>query len=436
MRVLLVKPPMVDGSSYYELPLNYAYLAAALLPQGYEVEVLDLQLSDWKALRSKLRRGYDIIGATTYSYSLSITKRLCEVFRVECPDALVLLGGPHASFAPVESLERFPQADAILRGESEHSFSKLCDLLQSGKTLSQCAEAISNLAIRGHSGCVGANPPPSLDDFRPAVSAFHLFDIESSLNHNPYMPFLASRGCVYQCTFCLSPAAWGRMRIRSWQNILNELDEYRKRGYLRINFLDDIFSMLRPVLPSLLAYLKANKMHWGCETRLDDMEVAKIREFCDSGMDRIRISVESIHPDSLNLIRKKRRVCDIRERILLLASLCPDVQVSFMVGIPGETSTQILHTMDFAETLRPANCRFWAYSPLPGTPIYDHPLQHGILRILPHEQYNPHFSFIETVSQTNEEINALLRQAGERFEKTRTISLAEGRTLVGSSSSL
>lgn len=425
MRVLLVKPPMVGGSSYYELPLNYAYLAASLLPHGHEVDIVDLQLGDWAGLEEKLRTGYDIVGATTYSYSLSVTKRLCGLLRTAAPGALVLLGGPHASFTPAETLERFPEVHAILRGESEHSLIQLCNSLQNGKTLAQCVGAIPNLAVRGNCGHVGINPPPPLDAFQQALSAFHLLDIESSLKRNPYMPFLASRGCVYQCTFCLSPAAWGRMRIRSWENIRDELDQYRDRGFLRINFLDDVFSMIKPVLPPLLAYLRENNIRWGCETRLDDMDPAKIRAYTDCGMDRIRISVESIHPDSLRLINKKRRACDLSERIHLLTALCPDVQVSFMVGIPGETTEQILHTMDFAETLRPANCRFWAYSPLPGTPIYEHPRDHGILRILPHEEYSPHYSYIETVTQTNDEINGLLRLAETRFEMTRTLSLAE-----------
>jgi hypothetical protein len=56
-------------------------------------------------------------------------------------------------------------------------------------------------------------------------------------------------------------------------------------------------------------------------------------------------------------------------------------------------------------------------------------LEHGIVRILDHVQYNPHYSFIETVTMTNDEINKLLKESYQRFETTRTKSLAEAGSL-------
>jgi len=425
-KILLVKPPMVDGSDYYELPLNLAYLAAALINAGHDVRIADLQFIGWDEFSVLLaNNAFDIVGTTTYSYSLVITKRICAAVRALNKDIPIILGGPHASFSPQETLERFPEVNGILRGESEECLVTLCNLIAMRGSVEACADDVHNLAIRNKMGCVGPKIAPPIDSVIPASKAFHLFNIPRSLQRNPYMPILASRGCVYKCTFCLSPVNWGRMRIRSWGGLREELDFYLESGFSRINFLDDVFSLLHPLMPHLIPYMKEHSMRWGCETRLDDMDPLKIREFCASGMERIRVSAETIHDSSLKLIKKNRRACDIIERVKLMTELCPDVQVSFMIGIPGETADQIRATMDFADLLRPANCRFWAYSPLPGTPIYENPQEHGIVRILPHEQYNPHVCYIETVSMTNDEINILLAEAYQRFELTRQKHLAE-----------
>lgn len=425
-KILLIKPPMVDGSDYYELPLNLAYLAASLLRARHEVKIADLQLISWEGLSDLLLTNkFDLIGTTTYSYSLTVTERLLQHIRRVSPSVPIVLGGPHASFAPAQTLDRFSAATCLLRGESEDSLVALCNALDDGIAIEACAGLIPNLSIRGRLGRVGTEPPKSIDEIAPAFEAFHLFDLSASRRRNPFFPILASRGCVYKCTFCLSPIAWGKMRTRKWAHMKAELDWYVSHGLVQINFLDDVFSLLRRLSPPLIEYLRSHSITWGCETRLDDMTPDRISEYCSAGMRRIRISVETLNEDSLRLINKNPRECNISQRIKLLSQLCPDVQVSFMIGIPGETPDQIRATMDFAETLRPANCRFWAYSPLPGTPIYEEPFRHGVTKILPHTQYNPHYSYIETTTMTNCEINTLLAEAHERFEVPRVKHIAE-----------
>ena len=424
MRVCLVKPPMVDGSQYYEIPLNLCYLAASLLSSGHSTVILDAQLDGMEACGKALEAGFDVIGTTTYSYSLRVTEEICALARAACPEAVVLLGGPHASFAAEATLRRFTSANAVLCGESEKALVDLCNALECGSQI-EVLEHPSSLVTR-----TNLHRPPvqeflPIDEIHPASKAFDLINLKRALIRNPFVPVLASRGCVYRCTFCLSPASWGKMRIRSWALLRLELERYRELGISYINFLDDVFSLLRPILPDLLQYLGAAGFRWGCETRLDDLSADRIEWLCSAGMERIRVSVETIHSRSLQTINKHTRACDIRNRIRLLTSRCPDVQVSFMVGIPGETRDDIHATMDFAETLFPANCRFWAFSPLPGTPIFANPRAHGITRILPHDQLSPVHSFIETDCLRNDEINDLLGEASTRFERRRTISLAE-----------
>jgi radical SAM superfamily enzyme YgiQ (UPF0313 family) len=345
-----------------------------------------------------------------------VTENIMAEVQKITPTSYIILGGAHASFAPQETLERFLGAHAVMRGESEATFLQLCRYLDQGLDLPSCASKIENLVVRNvaDNSQIGLRHPTDIDTIAAASSAFSLFDIEASLKINRFLPIIASRGCVYKCSFCLSPMMWKRLRIRSWERLRQELDFYRECGFYTINFRDDVFSLLRPLVPELLSYLKEHQFEWACETRLDDMDLAKIESFHDAGLSRIRVSVETIHKDSLRLINKNPRLCNIQERVQHMAKLL-DVRVSFMIGIPGETYDQVKATLDFAETLYPAKCRFWAYSPLPGTPIFENPEAHGIKEILPHLQLDPYKSFISTKEMTNETINSLLQGAQKRF---------------------
>jgi len=416
MNVLLVQPPMVEGSTYFELPLNIAYLASSLRRRGIAVRVLDMQLETFERLHEILAADHPrVIGTTTYSYSLNVTSRLARAFREGAPEATIVLGGPHASFAARESLERFPEIDAVFCGEAEAGFGELCERILGGEDSAAIAGAVPNVVLRDGPAEPRDLPLQRIDEIPFASDVFDLFDIPKSLGRNRFVPILASRGCVYRCTFCLSPTMWGNLRIRSWPNLRAELERYREMGLGAVNFRDDVFSLLRPLMAPLLEYLGTNGFEWGCETRLDDMTPERSAEFGAAGMSRIRVSVETMKWQSLLAIGKNPRHIDVRSRIRALTDHCPDVRVSFMIGIPGDTVADVHSTMDFAETLQPAVCKFWAFSPLPGTPIYRDPAAHGITRILPHDQLDPLFSFIETESMSNDQINALLVEAQQRF---------------------
>lgn len=416
MRVLLIKPPMVMCYDYYEIPLNLAYLASSLLAADQSVEIADIQLIGWEGLATVLQTSYDLIGTTTYSYSLLATRRICQMIRAASKDAIIVLGGPHASFAIPETFGQFPEADAILRGESEDNLVNLCRTLDAGRPLSECGSRVPSLILRDMNAPIrNADRPLQIDAVPLASEAFSLLDLPTAFQRNPYVPFLVSRGCAYRCTFCLTPYAWGDIRVRSWPGVENELHAYLSLGVQKVNFVDDTFSLLGDVKAPMLSFLRQNRLEWACETRLDRLGHDEAVTWRESGLSRLRVSIESIHPSSLSSIRKSMKVRDGQERVRMLTDLGIDVFVSFMIGIPGENVDHVRATMDFADTLRPAKSRFWAFCPLPGTPVYQDPSKYGVVDIMPREEYSPLVSHIQTAAMSNSEINMLLDEAHRRF---------------------
>jgi len=416
-RVLLVQPPFPEDTTYYEPPLHLAYLAASLMRRDIDVSIADVQLSGWLHLRELLSSGYDLVGTTVYTYSLRATRRIVDLAKSINPHVPVILGGAHPTFAHQDCFDRFEHIDGIMQGESENALTELCSHLTNGSLLHTAPNRIPNLLLRD-----SRSPDQSrtwsfaaIDRIPPASEAFSLLNLRAAVRRNKFVPIIASRGCPYSCTYCTSPRTWNGIRIRALDSLRNELERYLRAGISHLNFRDDCFSMLRNLLPNLLTYLKRAEVRWECETRIDDLSPQRAEQFVNAGLVGIRVSMETIHEKSLRQLNRRQRPCDVCARVKTLVQHCPNTRVSFMIGIPGETVSDVKKTLDFAEKLRPAICKFWAYSPLPGSPIFDDPSRHGITHILPFDELKPNESFIETTTMTNEQINDLLCEARTRF---------------------
>ena len=418
IKVLLVQPPSEEGPSGYELPLNLAYLASTLLHHGIKVSIVDLQHEDTSRLRTVLERQSGIVGVSTYTYSISKIKEICSLTRAISPESWIIAGGAHATFAAEKTLHDIPEIDYIIRGEAEDRFLQVCRLLGC-----KSRSRVVDLNISGVVGRDGVDLNDgdiqdhvgNINRIPPASSAFSLFNFHYIQNLNPFFPIIGSRGCRYRCAFCTSPAMWGRKRLRSWKNFCEEIESYVRMGVSAINFRDDDFVDLYTSWPRLLSLLKAKQLRWGCEARVDRLDHQMLQKFVNSGMVRLRVSIETIHEDSLRRLRKghKGNADRFRQIINSAGEICPDVKVSFMIGIPGESELQVRETVEYACMLKGVKCCFWPFAPLPGAAITETPGDYGIC-VLPHGELDVDYSVIETDTLSNGQINKLLKYARRR----------------------
>lgn len=279
MRVILVQPPVQD---FYDTdvrlqPIGLCYLKAAVkkfLP-GVEVVVRDYHRG-WgrrtasipKALDylaayypaadrspfSAFHRYYhfgrpfeeieaelaamkpDVVGISSlftpyYREALEIARRVKK--RLNAP---VVMGGSHASAAP-ESLLSSPYVDYVIRGEGERAFVEFLAFMQEQKAI----EAVPNLAYKTN-GRLCFNPVadnfplddlpfPDLGDFAPS---------SYTLAGEPMTFIITSRSCPHKCSFCSVHTTFGeKYRLRSLENVLDEIDLRYRQGCRVIDFEDD-----------------------------------------------------------------------------------------------------------------------------------------------------------------------------------------------------
>lgn len=382
MKVLLVRPDRsgmhLDTRDHLKRfgdlhqPLGLLYLAAMLAEEKITVNICDEIVGDNFSEMVNIFNP-DIVGITVTSPLMS---RVVELTAIAKKNGIrVIIGGPHVSALPGESLKE-SGADAAVIGEGEHTIVELCDKDDwsgiKGIAYRKNGELILNL-LREPIENLDMLPFPArhILDF----SKYHS-DIEFGLplkKNEKLMRILSSRGCPHQCTYCASHCVFGRkLRLRSARNILDEVEEARQKWGVNVfMFADDAFtsssSRLREI--SQLIIDKRLDIRWGCFSRVGlTPEIMQLMK--KSGCRIIGFGVETGSPDILKAIKKDINIKEVVDTFKNAKKLGIKTKSFFIVGLPGEGEKEFKESMELACKINPAYLWASIFVPLPGSSIY------------------------------------------------------------------
>ena len=199
----------------------------------------------------------------------------------------------------------------------------------------------------------------------------------------PYATTITSRGCPYRCIFCSGPSISGKkVRLRSVNNILKEIDDLYKQGIVEIIFLDDHFFFSRKRAIGIMKGIIErgyDNLIWKCANltlwRLDEEILALMKE---SGCYQMTVSIESGNQYVLkNIIKKPIDLEKMPDILNMAKSKGFEIIANFIIGFPHETWDQIRETFAFAEKLNVDLVNFHIATPLPKTELMDICIKEG-----------------------------------------------------------
>lgn len=415
-RVCLIRPPAVESFRFattsIALPLGLAYITAALIEAGVDVEVVDA-VGLGPTVRTRYCQGYlvglrtaelveripadtDIIGITVvFTHEWPAVVVMIAAIRRHFPDAVIVLGGEHVTSLPEFSLLT-SVADVAVLGEGEETVVDVVSALRRGHDLS----TLPGIAVREARG-VRTNPRRdrrlSVDAI--AAPAWDRFDLQAYHRHRfvggmyssrMTMPILATRGCPYQCTYCSSPNMWTPRWIpRSPKAVVDEIESYVSRyGARNFPFQDLTAIIQKGWIKEFCEEIIRRRLDitWqlptGTRSEAIDAEVAHLLKA--SGMTSMAYAPESGSEHTRQLIKKKMTSGKLFGSIDAAHQAGLNVGVFMVIGFPHDDSQTLADNLPFIDELARRGVNDLSvgfYMALPGTQLFNALYAAGRIRI-------------------------------------------------------
>jgi anaerobic magnesium-protoporphyrin IX monomethyl ester cyclase len=370
-------------------PLGLAYVGAALEKDGFQVEILDNYLlnkpiNDVKQIVGKLSPEIVGIGCTsnTYQRCVETAKAVKEVL----PSCKIVVGGPHPSSMP-ESMLQHPEIDYVVIGEGERAMVDLANSIRNGEDDSAIA-TIPGVAFKRERRIVKTAQSfiEDLDQIPyPArhLLPMHLYDREIDyLSVKSVDTMNVMRGCPYKCNWCNVPRFWGqKFRAFSPARVVAEIDFLaRNYGTQGIYFVGDNFTFDKERTIQICELIRNSKLdiEWACDTAVNLISRDLLREMKGAGCRTLWFGVESGSPAILKKINRGITVQQVEHSIKLCKEEGIKTAISFMLGIPGETTKDRKATLELAKKVDPDWCHFNIIIAYPGCSLYQEILENHL----------------------------------------------------------
>ena len=375
-KVALVNPPTLKGVFHHQLyvPIGLAYLAAVLEKNHHEITVIDCPAMgmDQDKLKRKLDEFKpDLVGVTSMTPTIKSALESTRVARETCPDALVAIGGPHATFMDKQVLNEEPSVDVVVRGEGEQT---LLELAQNATDL-QNFPNVKGITFRKDKETIQTPNRPAIQNLDALpYPAYNHFALEKYLLYGKlFLPVITSRGCPFQCSFCTTSRIFGKeYRARSPKNIADELEHIKNvYGADSFTFYDDTLTLDKNRIFKICDEIKARKISvpWDCQTRVDQVTKEILTKMKETNCQQVFFGVESGCQIILDAVKKRTTVEQNEKAIRMAKEAGLFVSMSIIIGYPGETKDMLTQTLDFIRRAEPDDVYLCVATPYPGTEL-------------------------------------------------------------------
>lgn len=325
-RVLLVSPriPTTYWSYKYALPFvkKKALLpplglltVAALLPEDYELRLIDMNLADLRREEVEWADMVFLSAMLVQQQSFDEAVALCR----ECGTPVVA-GGPY----PISSFEKIEGVDHFVLDEAELTLPVFLRDLEQGQ-----AKHIYR------------------DERKPDLSLTPLprFDLVDVTLYES-MPLQFSRGCPFDCEFCDIIEMFGRKtRTKSPEQFLREVDHVYNTGFRGSLFIvDDNFvgnkNKVKELLRPLAGWQRNHRYPFSVSTEAS-ITLAHDEELLDlmvsAGFTMVFIGIETPDAKTLVMTHKTQNLReDVLSSVVRIQEKGIEVSGGFIVGFDGE----------------------------------------------------------------------------------------------------
>lgn len=295
-----------------------------------------------------------IVGLSVYIWNVEVLTEVAVMLKRLQPNLLLVIGGPEVSFE-WEEQKIFQTSDYLIKGEGDVAFAQLCRQLLAHDPPSQKL-------------ILGGLPPLGSIDW--PYCEYNDFD----LKHQRVVYVEASRGCPFQCSFCLSSLDKS-VRAFELEAFMDQLDILLRRGVKRFKFVDRTFNLKAATSERIMRffldrYEPGMFLHFEMiPDRLPESLRPTIAGF-PPGVLQFEVGIQSFDTEVCARIGRRQKFSAIEDNLKFLASETGvHVHADLIAGLPGENLECFGRGFDRLHSLGVAEIQVGILKRLRGTPI-------------------------------------------------------------------
>ena len=361
-KIALINPGKDKQYSTQE-PLNLGFLASYLIKYGIDVKIID-QLAGQKPQKEISKYNPDFVGITATTPLISNAFEIANwCMNHNYP---VIFGGVHASIQLTDTDSLY----TVVKGEGEKALLGLVkgEIPLNGIIEGEYIKNLDEIPL----------PARHLIDMnfymrsKDRISDSYLYFVPK---HTKVASILTSRGCNFECTFCINSTRKVLIRMNSAPRVVTEMEILIKQYNAEaLFFIEDNFFLSKTRVKKICEELIAKKIElmWGTNARVDGINLKLLQLAKQAGCEQITFGFESGSQKILNVLNKQSTVEQNKQAIKMCREAKIIPQGTVMIGNPSETIEDINMTRDF---IREMNIQdtigICITTPFPGTKLWE-----------------------------------------------------------------
>lgn len=392
MKVLLT----AINSKFIHSNLAVRYLKAFTEDMDYTCKIREFSINDRdeKVLEEIIKEKPDVVAFSTYIWNVEMVKRLSNLIKIVNKDIKILYGGPEVSYDSLNILKEL-NSDYLIEGEGEKTYKEFIEYCLGERDIRN----IRGLYFKEGNEVIG-------NGNRPLMSMNEIvfpYKMDEDLD-NKIVYYEASRGCPFNCKYCLSSTTHG-VRFLDIERVKKELQFFIDKKVRLVKFVDRTFNCNFKFSTAIWEFLinAETKTQFHFEISADILKPEELELLRKAPKDRFQfeVGVQTTNDDVLNRINRFVNFSDIKEKVVELLEIKNIKQhLDLIAGLPGEDIVSFKKSFNDVYSIEPEEIQLGFLKLLRGSSMREEAEEYGM-------KYSPYPPY-EIISTKDISYNELL----------------------------
>lgn len=275
-----------------------------------DIEYIDVDIREYTInneldfiLKDIYANNYDVILFSTYIWNVNDIVKICNNLKKVNKNVKIALGGPEVTYDSEESMKKYDFVDYILYGEGELVFRDFVKSLKGDIDIKD----VNGIVYRNNGDIVKNKPMKDIENLDIIPSPY--VDLNKAEYENRIVYYETSRGCPFNCQYCLSSTLQG-LRYFSIDRVKSDLKALIEARVSQIKFIDRTFNANKKFAMEIMQFLMENDndyttYHFEVTAHLLTEDMLEFLKGCKEGLFQFEIGVQTTNEKVLEAVGRR-----------------------------------------------------------------------------------------------------------------------------------